>query len=79
VSYKYTVQQGSLSVTLTLDSDAPQPLLTVLAAFYYHHRSKALLDASVSIYQGKYQVLQEQVDAEIEKIKLFFIERRIIK
>lgn len=77
--YHYRAEQGSLAVTLELSCDAQEPLLTVLAAFYYHHRNKALLDAPVKVYQDRLPVMEEQVEAELEKIRMFFVERRIVK
>ena len=72
--YEYIVCQGkSLQITLSLPCDRPEPLITVLAAFFYYHRRKALLEAP-AVYQDGAKVLEAQVASEFEKLKMFFIQ-----
>ena len=78
MSYYYKVRQGKPQITLTLSCDAQQPLLTVIAAFFYHHKKKAVLEAPI-VLQDNAQVLEEQVEAEFEKLKLFMKEKEIVR
>jgi hypothetical protein len=76
--YEYRVISGSLQITINLSCDQSEHLLRAIAAFFYYHRYKALLEPP-DVYQDSAKVLDEQVAAEFEKLKAFMKLKEIVK
>jgi hypothetical protein len=74
--YEYRCIQGKLQITINLSCDQSEHLLRAIAAFFYYHRDKALLEPP-DVYQDSERVLEQQVKLEFEKLKMFFKERRL--
>ena len=77
--YRYKVVQGTNKAIFTLDCNSQDHLLTILGAFFYYYRSKAVLDRPVKVYQNGLPVLPEQVEEEKQKLIMFLRERKIVK
>jgi hypothetical protein len=75
--YEYRVMSGSLQITINLSCDQSEHLLRAIAAFFYYHWDRALLEPP-DVYQDSARVLDEQVKLEFEKLKMFMREKEIV-
>jgi hypothetical protein len=71
--YRYKVIQQTgieeLQISLTLNPDSPEHLLTVISGLFYTFPAEATFTKPVVVYQGTKPVMEDQVAETMQRLK----------